>query len=287
MDDYEPALEEDEPRGAGKPICACLTLLILLCVGWGIAYASYGYEIRVNATAFETRLTMEVMGDDVDLGEVCQVLRERFKTRDVLAKVEATKDGLIEISLLTTDREFFKPLLKGGAVLRFFVDVDESEVTPAERKIEVKRIRFEQESGAWDLSVDRYASYPWDSTAQQASPTQLLLRTEGRLEGDDFASFSLAMEANSRPCVAFTMTPDGGKKLFELTSNNVKRKLAIVLNDKVLSAPVIRSGIGERGIIEMPGQTSEELDELLTQLNSGTLPYELILVKEEQIRGSR
>lgn len=53
-----------------------------------------------------------------------------------------------------------------------------------------------------------------------------------------------------RPVVELTLTPEGAKKFKDLTAKNIGKKCAMVLNGKLLSAPVIRDTIpGGRAII--------------------------------------
>src|SRR6185503_11570628 len=53
-----------------------------------------------------------------------------------------------------------------------------------------------------------------------------------------------------QPVIAFSLTPEGGPKFGALTKANVKRQLAIVLDNKVISAPVIDEEIPSgQGII--------------------------------------
>ena len=53
-----------------------------------------------------------------------------------------------------------------------------------------------------------------------------------------------------RPAVGFEFGREGRDRFWDLTSKNVNRPLAIVLDGKVVSTPVIRGPIGDRGIIE-------------------------------------
>jgi preprotein translocase subunit SecD len=81
-----------------------------------------------------------------------------------------------------------------------------------------------------------------------------------------------------QPMIAFELTKDGAVKFARLTEENVNRRLAIVLDGVVQSAPVIRGRIGGgRGVIE--GQfTKEEAKDLALVLRSGTLPAPLKVI---------
>ncbi|MEK7766742.1 MAG: protein translocase subunit SecD, partial [bacterium] len=83
------------------------------------------------------------------------------------------------------------------------------------------------------------------------------------------------------PVVSFEMTPKGGRDFAELTGRHVGRRLAIVLDGKVYSAPVIRSRIGGgSGVIE--GRfTSDEAHNLALILRAGALPAPVKIVNKE------
>ena len=87
----------------------------------------------------------------------------------------------------------------------------------------------------------------------------------------------------NRPEVLITFNRYGGRRFGELTSKNVGRKMTIILDDKVSSAPVIQASItGGRSTITMGGsdanQIQTEAEDLVAVLRTGSLPAPL---KEE------
>jgi preprotein translocase subunit SecD len=83
--------------------------------------------------------------------------------------------------------------------------------------------------------------------------------------------------------VAFTLDSRGARTFEEITSENVGRRLAIILDGKIDSAPVIKSRIpGGRGIIE--GNFSiEEAKDLAIVLRSGALPAPVNIAEERTV----
>ncbi|MBI3084706.1 MAG: protein translocase subunit SecD, partial [candidate division NC10 bacterium] len=71
--------------------------------------------------------------------------------------------------------------------------------------------------------------------------------------------------------VAFTLDREGGKIFGDFTGANIGRQLAIVLDDTVYSAPVVRSRIGDRGQIE-GSFTADSARDLAIVLRAGALP---------------
>jgi SecD/SecF fusion protein len=83
-----------------------------------------------------------------------------------------------------------------------------------------------------------------------------------------------------RPVVGFHFNEAGGYRFFDLTSeykprkDGTRRRLAVMLNDQVYSAPGIKQPIGADGVIE--GRfTMKEVNDLVSVLNAGALPEEL------------
>ena len=84
------------------------------------------------------------------------------------------------------------------------------------------------------------------------------------------------------PNVGFALTPDGGRKFGDLTKANVGRRLAIVLDNKVVSAPVIHTEIDDQGVIE-GSFTTEQASDLALVLRSGSLPASLTTMEERTV----
>jgi preprotein translocase subunit SecD len=84
------------------------------------------------------------------------------------------------------------------------------------------------------------------------------------------------------PNIGFSLTPEGASKFKDLTGANVGRRLAIVLDNKVQSAPVIRSQIEDSGVIE-GSFTQQEASDLALILRSGSLPASLTTLEERTV----
>jgi SecD/SecF fusion protein len=88
---------------------------------------------------------------------------------------------------------------------------------------------------------------------------------------------------DGRPVVTFRFDAGGGRKFAEITRSNVGRPFAIVLDNKVISAPVIREPIlGGSG--EISGNfTTQEAKDLALLLRAGALPAPLKVVEERSV----
>lgn len=105
--------------------------------------------------------------------------------------------------------------------------------------------------------------------------------------GEQIASASLGTDEVGRRAVDFTLHGEGARLFAEYTSKNVGKQFAIVLDNVVISAPVIRSPItGGRGQITGGGAggfTLAEATNLVTVLRYGSLPFPIQEVSIEQI----
>jgi len=114
---------------------------------------------------------------------------------------------------------------------------------------------------------------------------KLLVETKADIIGADLtnAIVNFDQSAFNQPVVSITFTKEGARKFAAITGENVGRRLAIVLDGKVKSAPVIREKIpsGE-GVIQ--GRfTPEEANDLAIVLRAGALPAPVIIEEERTV----
>ena len=85
------------------------------------------------------------------------------------------------------------------------------------------------------------------------------------------------------PVVSFRFDTAGGKRFARATTENVGKPFAIILDEKVISAPNINEPIlGGSGIIQ-GSFTTESANELAILLRSGKLPVELKVIEERTV----
>ena len=101
------------------------------------------------------------------------------------------------------------------------------------------------------------------------------------LEGDVVTDASDSFDQAGRPCVSMKMNVDGARRWAALTKTNLKRSIAIVLDDNVYSAPTVQSEI-TGGSSEITGNfTAEDTRDLANVLKSGKMPAPAKIVSEE------
>lgn len=85
----------------------------------------------------------------------------------------------------------------------------------------------------------------------------------------------------NEPMVQFEWNKEGAKLFEQITSRLVGKPLGIFLDDQLISAPIVRSVITNRGVIE--GLTLEEARLLSIQLNAGALPVPLKIIQQQDV----
>lgn len=88
------------------------------------------------------------------------------------------------------------------------------------------------------------------------------------------AIFSSQMQAWQ---LSLTFTEAAGEKLAAYTGAHIGQPLAIVLDGKVLSTPVVQSALGREAVIQAGAYTEESTRRLAVQLGGGVLPFEMRL----------
>ncbi|MDP6107381.1 MAG: protein translocase subunit SecD, partial [Candidatus Brocadiia bacterium] len=113
----------------------------------------------------------------------------------------------------------------------------------------------------------------------------LLVRAgEAAITGRLLAEVSRVPDKLGRLSVGFKFNREGRKTFATITDRNKGWLLAIILDGKLQSAPVIRERIAGSGIIEREGGFSkEEVDDLVTILHAGSLAVDLELLQESTV----
>lgn len=101
--------------------------------------------------------------------------------------------------------------------------------------------------------------------------------------GEELVDAQPSFDQNGRPAVSFRFNPTGARKFGDYTAENIGNPFAIVLDDEVISAPVIQAHIpGGSGIIT-GNFNVEESTNLAVLLRAGALPAGLDFLEERTI----
>jgi preprotein translocase subunit SecD len=115
-----------------------------------------------------------------------------------------------------------------------------------------------------------------------------LLKKRALVTGEYLSDAQESWDQMGRPEVEFAMDRKGAELMGKLTGENVGRRMAIVLDEKITSAPRIESQISDKGRITMGGTLDplalrNEVKDLVAVLKSGALPAPLKKTFETQV----
>ncbi|WP_151671791.1 protein translocase subunit SecD [Nitrincola schmidtii] len=207
------------------------------------------------------KAAMKLSNDEVITDEIMESTLEVVRRR-------LDETGLVEPSITRQGREFILVQMPGVADP---AEVRELLGTTAKMTFHWVADRS-QVSG---LTMDR-----WDSLGEERFRLESRVALEGQHISDAHLAFN---QQTGAPVVNFTLDAEGAKRFAELTRANIGRALAIVLDDKVITAPVIRSVIGG-GSGEISGSfTPREAGDLALLLRAGALPVPLQVIEERTV----
>ena len=213
-----------------------------------------------------------------------------------------------------SDPEEAKSLIGRTAQLEFLMCDDDTEfltkLTDLPENVELQSSSYQGPGGG--SGRDIYLSFPKDSlptvkeylkgkapagrVVKYGSFTEGTVRTytlisKVELTGDDLVDAQVAMGSpeSPRPFVSMTFSPAGARIFDELTARSIGKRMAIVLEELVDSAPVIQTRIsGGSASITMGGaRTREEMlkdaNQLALVLKAGALPAPVTFREERSV----
>jgi len=167
-----------------------------------------------------------------------------------------------------------KDIIKTTAQLQFRLVEGTPSATPDQAMTSV--------DPAMKSDVDVLPGTKEDELGRAAGTEFYAVRKVIPVTGTDLKNARVTKGPVGQPNVGFSLTPDGARKFSDLTGNNVGRRLAIVLDNKVVSAPSIKNRIEDQGVIE-GSFTTQQASDLSLILRSGSLPASLTTLEERTV----
>jgi preprotein translocase subunit SecD len=224
----------------------------------GLSYSIDGDSFTIYYSEYElTRLQDKLIDQSI---EIVRMRVDSTGTKEPNIQRQGVKDILLQVPGENNPNEL-KRVLGKTAKLTFHL-VDEG--------VSLERAK------AGSVPIDSRIAKSEDGTGIVVIKKKIIIG--GEHLNDAQAQFNDAM-----PAVKFVLNSIGAKKFAEVTTKNTGKKLAIVLDDKVLSAPVINTPIlGGDGVIT-GNFTVESATDLALMLRAGALPAPLKIVEERSI----
>jgi len=254
------------------------------------------FHVRGAAvTIVETKLIVDIpiRGDDVE---------ELWSIRRALSR-----QGLLEFKIVDDqERDFYlrlRPFVEQDVAVELVTEQQTFSLEAPDQRLPDGKIRDGREAiqnlldraREQGIEVAKNRELLFGNTIQLAGAGQKVWRSyyvhrETALTGDTIADAQVAFDdANREPFVSITFNEEGRRAFSEVTAANTKKRLAIVLDREVDSAPVIQEPIrGGQARISLgsgvnPNELLAEAQELAVTLRSGALPAKLTLLSETTI----
>jgi preprotein translocase subunit SecD len=134
--------------------------------------------------------------------------------------------------------------------------------------------------------MPRGTTFLWgveDAEGQAGMSSLYLVEEDAIMTGDNLQDAQPQNDQFGRPVVTFELSRRAGRKFEKETSEHINQQMAIVLDDRVFTAPVIRGAISNRGQIELGNSTLDDATDLALVLRAGALPAPLKIVEERSV----
>ncbi len=118
---------------------------------------------------------------------------------------------------------------------------------------------------------------------KNAGESRIILDKEALMTGEDITDARPAFDEKGQSYVALEFNSRGAKMFEQITGENIKKRMAIVLDGVVYSAPVIQQKIGG-GRASISGRfTTTEAQDLSVVLRAGSLPAPVSILEERTV----
>ncbi|MEI6225319.1 MAG: protein translocase subunit SecD [Deltaproteobacteria bacterium] len=196
-------------------------------------------------------------------------------------------DGGVALPLPVTGCYFVEQVDLPSGVRRQSTYVAAGKRTELEAVIERSlkpRIARDQEIGIGEVNVGQ-------GLVKERFYRTFLLKAKTELTGDYLSDARPSVD-NSKgsgdPVVAFAMSPEGARLMERLTTENLGRRMAIVLDSKVESAPYIQGKISSNGQITLGSgrnyqEKFQEANDISIVLKAGALPAPVTIFEERTV----
>ncbi len=196
-------------------------------------------------------------------------------------------DGGIQMPLPATGCYFVEQVDLPTGVRRQVTYVAAGKRTDLEQVIEKSlrpRIGRDQEIGIGEVTVGQ-------GLVKERYYRTFLLRAKTELTGDYISDARPSVDSSKGagdPVVAFAMSPEGSRLMEKLTTENLGRRMAIVLDSKVESAPYIQGKISSNGQITLGSgrnyqEKFQEANDISIVLKAGALPAPVTIFEERTV----
>lgn len=131
-----------------------------------------------------------------------------------------------------------------------------------------------------------FRELPLELAESTPSAMQIFQYVSTGLTGKDLKRASVQFGSNSisgDPVVAIQFTSEGAQKFADITKRNLKKQVAIFLDDMPITAPTVQDEITSGEAVISGSFTTESAKELAIQLNAGALPVPIQIIEQKTV----
>ncbi len=239
--------------------------------GSGSAEGQYVFELKPN-------LIVQLREEAVD--QALQTIERRVNelgvAEPIVARAGAGNDQIIVQLPGVANPQRAKEIIRSTALLELKI-VEQGPASTREALLGAT-------GGAIPSNMEVVAGASDNAPAPGERPETVfyMVRTVAAITGRDLRNARQSLDEHNRPAVSFTLNNEGARKFGRVTGDNVGRRLAIILDNRVQSAPVIETRITDEGRIT--GTFSiQDAQDLALVLRSGALPASLTYLEERTV----
>lgn len=200
---------------------------------------------------------------------------DAFGTSEIIIRKQSNSRILIQIPGETNVERVINLITKTGKLEFIIVDEEATQKLDLKDSGAIEKLEQKNRKVLYEYTVDK------EGNKVKGNPYVLDYNT--KLDGEIIKNASQGYDEYSRIMVSFTLTTAGTPQFAKLTSQNVGRNLAIVLDNEVLSAPNLNTAItGGAGTIT-GSYTVEEAKDLALILQSGSLSAPIKIISKDVI----
>lgn len=218
---------------------------------------------RIKDTA--TDQVLEVIRNRIDQFGVAEPIIHRQADNEIVVQLPGVKDPKRAVDIIGKT-----------AILEFKIVNDESALAaelPAVVLQNEEQLVLDKVKGKLPADSEIRFQRVVNKETGVVTKRPYLLKKETLMTGDLLTEARLAIDQRfNEPYVSIVFNAIGAKQFEDITGRNVKKRLAIVLDGNVYSAPVIQEKIGG-GSAQITGSfTMDEAKDLAIVLRAGSLP---------------
>jgi len=238
-----------------------------------------------NSLVWELRETEIKRIKDSAINQALETIRNRidqFGVSEPLVQRQGLKQIVVQLPGVKEPKRA-KDLIKETALLEFKMLDEDNQMKmdfpariPKEKEAEV----LAQFQGKVPEGDQILFEHQVDKDTGREFRTPYLVKKRVMLTGDVLSDARVSIGEFNDPYVSITFDGKGGREFERITGENIKKRMAVVLDNTIYSAPVIQDRISG-GRAQITGTfTTQEANDLAIVLRAGALPAPLKIIQD-------